>query len=119
MLPGQRVPGEQPPLAVTTRRRKDGVVVLTAVGEIDAATVGRFRTELTGACGTGKQVILDLSRVGFLSCAGLHVLEEANAVAPRFSVIVKTPLVSRILDVSGVGADLDVRRNVEDLQDSA
>ncbi|RSM53574.1 anti-sigma factor antagonist [Amycolatopsis sp. WAC 01376] len=117
MLPGQRVPGEQSPLAVTTRRRKDGVVVLTAVGEIDAATVGRFRTELTGACVTGKQVILDLSRVGFLSCAGLHVLEEANAVAPRFSVIVKTPLVSRILDVSGVGADLDVRRDVEDLQD--
>jgi len=58
-------------------------------------------------------VILDLSRVGFLSCAGLHVLEEANAVAPRFSVIVRTPLVPRILGVSGVGADLDIRRAVE------
>ncbi|HET6285250.1 MAG TPA: hypothetical protein VFG15_00700 [Amycolatopsis sp.] len=52
MLPGQRVPGEQSPPAVTIRRRKDGVLVLAAVGEIDAATVGWFRTELTGACGT-------------------------------------------------------------------
>ncbi|MEU3626281.1 anti-anti-sigma factor [Amycolatopsis coloradensis] len=115
MLPGQRVPGERLPLAVTTSRRNDGVIVLTAVGEIDAATVGRFRTELSGACVRGKQVILDLSGVGFLSCAGVHALEEANAAAPRFSVIVKTTLVSRILDVSGVGADLDVRRDVEDV----
>ncbi|MFE6613155.1 STAS domain-containing protein [Amycolatopsis sp. NPDC057786] len=116
MLPGQRVPGEAPPLAVTTSRRKDGVLILTAVGEIDAATVGRFRTELTGACVRGRHVILDLSGVRFLSCAGLQALEEANAVSPRFSVIVKTPLVSRILDVSGVGADLDVRHDVEELR---
>ncbi|WP_414940413.1 STAS domain-containing protein [Amycolatopsis sp. cmx-11-51] len=114
MLPGQRVSGEPPPLAVTTSR-DDDVVVLTAVGEIDAATIGRFRTELSGACVTGKRVILDLSGVGFLSCAGLHALEEANAASPRFSVIVKTALVSRILDVSGVGADLDVWRDVEDV----
>ncbi len=101
MLPGQRVP--------------DGVLVLTAVGEIDATTVGRFRTELSGACVTGKRVIVDLTGVGFLSCAGLHALEEADAAAPRFSVIVKTNLVSRILDVSGVGATLDVWRDVEDV----
>ncbi|KFZ81913.1 anti-anti-sigma factor [Amycolatopsis sp. MJM2582] len=116
MLPGQRVPGEQPDLAVTTCRRKDGVLILTAVGEIDAATVGRFRTELSGACVKGRHVILDLSGVGFLSCAGLQALEEANAASPRFSVIVKTALVSRILDVSGVGADLDVRWDVEDVR---
>jgi len=115
MLPGQRVPGDPSPLAVTTRRRSDGVLILTAVGEIDAATVGRFRTELSGACVTGKRVIVDLSGVGFLSCAGLHALEEANAASPRFSVIVKTNLVLRILDVSGVGAGLDVRRDVEDV----
>ncbi|WP_410663982.1 STAS domain-containing protein [Amycolatopsis sp. lyj-84] len=116
MLPGQRVPGEPQPLAVTTTRRKDGVVILTAVGEIDAATVGRFRVELSGACVTEKHVILDLSGVGFLSCAGLHALEEANAASRRLSVIVKTALVSRILDVSGVGADLDVRWDVEDVR---
>ncbi|KZB86223.1 STAS domain-containing protein [Amycolatopsis regifaucium] len=115
MLPGKRVPGDPPPLAVTSSRRPDGVLVLTAVGEIDAATVGRFRTELSGACVSAKRVVLDLSGVGFLSCAGLHALEEANAVAPRFSVIVKTTLVSRILDISGVGADLDVRRDVEEV----
>ncbi|MEV6910090.1 STAS domain-containing protein [Amycolatopsis sp. NPDC051071] len=114
MLPGQRVSGESPPLAVSTSRRTDGALVLTAVGEIDAATVGRFRTELTGACVTAKRVIVDLSGVGFLSCAGLHALEEANAASPRFSVVVKTNLVLRILDVSGVGACLDVRSDVED-----
>ncbi len=63
MVPGRRVPGEPQPLAVTTTRRKDGVVILTAAGEIDAATVGRFRGELTGACATEKHVILDLSGV--------------------------------------------------------
>lgn len=117
MLPGPRVPGESPALAVTTTRRDAGVLVLTAVGEIDAATIGRFRTELNGACGTGEQVILDLSRVGFLSCAGLHALEEANALSARFSVVVKTKLVLRILDISGVGAALDVRRDVEEALD--
>ncbi|WP_410659153.1 STAS domain-containing protein [Amycolatopsis sp. lyj-112] len=115
MLPGRRVPGDPSPLAVTTSRRRGDVLVLTAVGEIDAATVGRFRTELSGACVSGKRVILDLSEVGFLSCAGLHALEEANAASARFSVIAKTTLVLRILDVSGVGAGLDVRRDVEEV----
>lgn len=114
MLPGPRVGGDSPDLAVTTTRRNTGVLLLTAVGEIDAATVGRFRTELTGACGTGERVVLDLSRVAFLGCAGLQALEEANAVTVGFSVVVKTKLVHRILDVSGVGADLDVRRDVEE-----
>ncbi len=114
MLPGPRIPAESPELAVTTTRRTPGVLVLTAVGEIDAATVARFRTELTGACGTADQVILDLSEVGFLSCAGLHALEEAAAASARFSVVAKTKLVLRILDVSGVGAGLDVRQDVEE-----
>lgn len=114
MLPGPRVSGDSPTLAVNTTRRNAGVLVLTAVGEIDAATVGRFRTELTGACGTGERVILDLSRVGFLSCAGLQALEEANAISPRFSVVVKTKLVHRILDISGVGAALDVRHDIDE-----
>jgi len=115
MLPGSPVPGGSPSLAVTTTKRDAGVLVLTAVGEIDAATIGRFRTELTDACGTGDRVVLDLSRVGFLSCSGLRALEEAKAASADFSVVATTKLVLRILEVSGLGASLDVRRDVEEV----
>ncbi|MFI5613009.1 STAS domain-containing protein [Amycolatopsis sp. NPDC051903] len=96
-------------LTLLTSVRDDDLVLVTAAGEIDAASIGDFRTVLAQACVVGDKLVVDLSRVGFLSCAGLRVLEETSRTRPSLAVVVTVPLVLRVFDVTGAGEALDVR----------
>lgn len=96
-------------LTLVTSVRDGGLVLVTAAGEIDAASVGEFRTALARACVVGKKLVVDLSRVGFLSCAGLRALEEASRMRPGLSVVATSPLVLRVFDVTGAAEAFDVR----------
>jgi anti-anti-sigma factor len=96
-------------LTLLTTVRDDALVLVTAAGEIDAASVGDFRLVLAQACGVGDKLVVDLSRVRFLSCAGLRALEEASRERPALSVVATGRLVLRAFDVSGVGEAVDVR----------
>lgn len=55
-------------------------VVVTAVGDVDAATAPRLQDAITAArAGTGlAAVVVDLTAVGFLDSSGLAVLAEAE-----------------------------------------
>jgi anti-anti-sigma factor len=86
-------------LTVTTTERPGGIRVLTLVGDIDAATVGT----LGEALATGDRLLADLSRVGFLSCAGVRSLLEANDRA-ELAVVAGGHAVARSLEATG--ADL-------------
>ncbi|HWD03018.1 MAG TPA: STAS domain-containing protein [Amycolatopsis sp.] len=96
-------------LTLLTSVRGDDLVLVTAAGEIDAASVGDFRTVLAEACVVGKKLVVDLTRVRFLSCAGLRALEETGRTPPALSVVATVPLVLRVFDVTGTGEILDVR----------
>lgn len=91
-------------LTVFTSRRDGDIVLVTAAGEIDIASVGQFRSALSAASGAGGKLVVDLSRVGYLSCAGLRALEETSRARPALSIVATGPLVLRAFAVSGIKA---------------
>jgi anti-sigma B factor antagonist len=64
--------------ALTIRvRRGPGHTILTAAGEVDIATVARFRGRLFALAGEGRPVIADLDQVSFIDASGLGALVGA------------------------------------------
>ncbi|MBB4683216.1 STAS domain-containing protein [Amycolatopsis jiangsuensis] len=96
-------------LTLLTTVRDGDLVLVTAAGEIDVASVGDFRAVLSNACGAGEKLVVDLTRVGYLSCAGLRALEETSRARPALSVVATGSVVLRAFAVSGVGAAVPVR----------
>jgi anti-sigma B factor antagonist len=75
--------------------RRDEIVVLKVGGDIDFATAPTLESAI-GAVLVDSPValIIDLSAVEFLSCAGLRVLSETNDhadIAGRFAVVANSP----------------------------
>lgn len=94
-------------LTVTTTARPGGVRVVTLVGDIDAATVGT----LEDALAPGGRLVADLSRVGFLSCAGVRALLRASARG-EFAVVVGGHAVARSLQATGADLLLEIHPRV-------
>ncbi|MFC8718522.1 STAS domain-containing protein [Kitasatospora sp. NPDC057198] len=57
--------------------------LVRAHGEIDADTAPRLRRQLLRGLAAHPEVVLDLSDVTFMDCAGLRVLVEARGLADR------------------------------------
>ncbi|WP_290059324.1 STAS domain-containing protein [Amycolatopsis solani] len=94
-------------LTATTTERPGGVRVVTLVGDIDAATVGT----LDEALAEGGPIIVDLTRVAFLSCAGVRSLLVAND-RTDLAVVVGGHAVSRSLEATGADLVLKVHPRV-------
>ncbi|MGH3153494.1 MAG: STAS domain-containing protein [Streptosporangiaceae bacterium] len=92
------------PLEIRTRPGPDGIPVVSAVGEIDMSNAEEFRAALGTAAG-GGQLVVDLTGVEYLDSAGIHAL---YAVASRIRLIA-SPLLSPVLDISGLSAITSVR----------
>lgn len=108
-------PSAPPGLTITRTDRSGGVRVLTAVGDIDTATVGRLQAELA-AC---ERVVVDLSRVEFLGLCGVHALFVAQDRADRLAIVTGGHAVARSFEVSGVADVLDVHAGLESALASA
>jgi anti-sigma B factor antagonist len=96
-------------LTVTVTERSHGVQVLTLVGEIDAATVDIFDHALAG----GDRLVADLTRVTFLSCAGVRSLLRTHERA-ELAVVVGGHAVARSLEATGADLELVVHPRTED-----
>jgi anti-sigma B factor antagonist len=94
-------------LTVTTTERPGGITVLTLVGDIDAATVGI----LDEALATGERLVVDLTRVAFLSCAGVRSLLEANA-RTEVAVVLGGHAVTRSIEATGADVLLKIHPRV-------
>ncbi|MCR6490243.1 STAS domain-containing protein [Amycolatopsis sp. OK19-0408] len=94
-------------LTVTTIMRPGGVRVVTLVGDIDAATV----EALDDALATGDRLVVDLTRVAFLSCAGVRSLLQANDRAV-VTVVLAGHSVTRSLEVTGADRLLEIHPSV-------
>ena len=57
---------------------RDGIVVVSIMGELDIATVDRAATALDDAVGRGKPVAVDMSGLTFFSSAGLTLLARLD-----------------------------------------
>lgn len=94
-------------LTATTILRPGGVRVVTLVGDIDAATVAT----LDEALATGRRLVVDLSRVAFLSCAGVRSLLQANERAD-VAVVLGGHAVTRSLEATGADQVLEIHPRV-------
>jgi anti-sigma B factor antagonist len=94
-------------LSLTMTRLSGDEALLTAVGEIDIATVGQLHSALTTSTAGCDRVILDLTSVAFVSCAALGVLHE---VSQRTHVIVVASqrIVLRAFELTGLDKILTV-----------
>jgi anti-anti-sigma factor len=81
--------------------------VLHVVGEIDLATVDRFRAELEAATSRGSRAMVDLAEMTFIDAGGLRVIlqvaQAMNGGGPL--VLVNAERVEQLFDVVGM-ADL-------------
>jgi len=94
-------------LTATTTERPGGVRVVTLVGDIDAATVGT----LDEALATGERVVADLTRVAFLSCAGVRSLLQAHD-RTDLALVVSGHSVTRSLEATGADLVLKIHPRV-------
>ncbi|GAB3564385.1 hypothetical protein GCM10027445_08110 [Amycolatopsis endophytica] len=88
-------------LAVERRR---GVAVVSAAGEIDLCSAPGLADALAERSGP---VVLDLTRVAFLSAAGVQVMLEAQARGCDLRLVVpRSGRLLRIFDVTGLTAQV-------------
>jgi anti-sigma B factor antagonist len=87
-------------LTLTTDRRPDGAVVLTAAGEIDMSNAHTFAAAVNDAVQhTGNSpLIVDLTAVDYLDSAGLACLFER---VDRIRLLAG-PLLAPVLTISGL-----------------
>ncbi len=84
-----------------------GCTFVVPDGELDALTVRATRRALDEAMATGApRVVLDLRGLTFIDSTGIRLLVEAEAASRqdgmRFAIIDDSPLVRRLLDVTGL-----------------
>jgi anti-sigma B factor antagonist len=87
------------------------------VGELDVGTVDRLRTVVGPACGTGREVLLDLSRLDFCDSTGVGTFvwlhRQAAAAGGRLLIAAPRRPVREVLKISGVDRAIPVfGRNV-------
>jgi anti-sigma B factor antagonist/stage II sporulation protein AA (anti-sigma F factor antagonist) len=99
--------------------RRGQILVLTPVGRIDNETSPAFQAKLLGAVGAnGATVLLDMSKVDYLSSVGLRALmvasKQAKAVDGRMAVASLHPMVKEIFAISRFNYVIQVFDGVDD-----
>lgn len=74
---------------------------LSTSGEIDLATKDLLHEALVPLFADERPLLLDLSEVTFIDCAGLRVLQTAQRAHRRFAVIAPSVSVARLLELAG------------------
>lgn len=95
-------------LKVSIHRGDDGTVELSAVGELDLSTIGRFQTALRDAITEAEphRATLDLRAVAYLDSAAINVLFDH---ADRIRLVRVNPLLLRGLSISGLDQIVEVQ----------
>lgn len=95
------------PLELSTGPGRDGIPVVTVVGEIDMSNAGRLRDVLGRAAPDGGRFVVDLTGVAYLDSAGVHALFE-HAARIR---LIATPLLVPVLTIYGLSGITAVRES--------
>ncbi|MET7617969.1 STAS domain-containing protein [Streptomyces sp. NPDC005408] len=92
-------------LALTVTPAAGGRARVVAVGEIDLDSAADLRRVLDAALQASTRLEIDLGRVSFCDCSGLHVLmdvcHKALSLGQTMAVIDTSPCVRRLLDLTG------------------
>ncbi len=88
-----------------TTEHVNGTVLVRPSGELDALTAPQLARVLDGVMAHPATVVLDLSAVSFVDCAGLAPIRRALAGGPDTNpmrVVGARPKVDRVLHLSGL-----------------
>jgi anti-sigma B factor antagonist len=96
---------------------QQGLIVLIPVGELDAITVSRFRSEVAQVP-AGSHLVIDMSEVPFLDSSGLGALigaiRRVRELAGEVAVACNRPSVERMLRTTGFDRVVTIVESVED-----
>lgn len=115
--PGQDEPiGESPSLHVRRTPYRPDLVVVTVAGEVDLGTLPALTQAFQAD--TPPVTVVDLTRVTFLSAAGLGVLlkqaEHAQAEDRCIGLVAHDSVAIRVLRRSGVAASIPTFESLSD-----
>jgi anti-sigma B factor antagonist len=104
----------EPRFLVAAEPAGDGVVVLSAAGELHMSTAPTFGAHAREVLKDGPRcVVVDLSAVQFIDSTGLGVLlnllREVERQGGEMVVVSANPTVLRLFAITGTDATLDVR----------
>lgn len=98
--------------------RHDGRAVVSVRGEIDLSTADQFRAAIEAAMDGRGPLEIDLAGTTFMDSSGLAVLVAAHRRLGQAqeALVVRDPgpSIRKMLEISGVGALLDVRPALAD-----
>ncbi|MBM7440390.1 STAS domain-containing protein [Streptomyces sp. HB132] len=100
---------QRPSLTLTVRQPMDSTAVLTVAGEIDVDSAPALRTRALELIRQGSShLVLDMAPVEFCDSSGLNtmigILRFAKDRHGSLSLAAAPPHLTRLLDVTGVGA---------------
>jgi anti-sigma B factor antagonist len=82
------------------------------VGELDVDTVDLLRTAVGPACSTGREILLDLTRLGFCDSTGVGTFvwlyRQASASGGRLVLVSPRRPVRDVLKISGIDRVIQV-----------
>ena len=96
----------------------DGTVIVSIIGSIDALTSEGVNEGLVAYLESGKNIVLDLAQVNFMSSAGLRVvlaaLKKARQRGGDLYLAAAQPGVDRVLNLSGFHSILHIFSSVDE-----
>ena len=101
-----------------TTSQTNGVVVVSADGELDIVTAGQLDTELVaGLEQASLRLVLDLSAVSFMDSTGLgtvvKALKRCREKDVEFRVVVSTERVRKVFEITGLNTLISLTESLE------
>lgn len=117
-------PADAPPPPATPEldvADRDGLVLVRVRGALDIYSAAGFRERVEDLPGPGARIAVDLDEVTLLDSAGLGALvglrnRTAEHASARFGIVCPHRRLRRVLGISGLGAELAIGRDLDDLR---
>jgi len=99
-------------------RHGQGYAIVTVAGEIDISTVTQLRERLFELAPSGRPLIANLDRVGFIDSAGLSALvgaaKRAAGYGGSLQVICARPTTRQLLRLTGLDRRIPLARTLDE-----
>jgi anti-sigma B factor antagonist len=96
-------------LTVASVRQEDGTPVIYLSGELDLISAGQFSTAIdTALADHPGGLILDASGLNFMDSSGIALLVSAAQRAGQMQVRNPTPIVRRLIELTGLSEVLRI-----------
>jgi anti-anti-sigma factor len=95
-----------------------GQRIVRVAGQIDSMTAPQLEKHLAELLGQGHRFGLDCSGLAYVSSAGIRVLvstaKRIKGMEGRFEMFALTPMVTRMVEISGLTSILSIRVSEQD-----